>query len=237
MNRIVLIQKIIEKYRFKTYLEIGSRSGNSFLPIKCKFKIAVDPKFAIPRRKKLKWLYKNPTNIRNKYFEETSDAFFENRKTLFKKIKHFDVVLIDGLHTFKASLNDALNSLNHLNQKGIIVLHDCLPNSNAAATPAVSYEAACAMNIEGWTGRWNGDVWKTIVYLKKRYADNLDVYVLNTDYGLGIIKSKNKIPESLKIKEHLFYEINQMSYKDLCLDLEGLIGLKNKEYALELIDK
>ncbi len=237
MNRIELIQKLIQKNKFKTYLEIGSRSGNSFLPIKCKSKLAVDPKFAIPRRKKLKWLYKNLSNIRNRYFEETSDEFFINRMSLLTKIKSIDVILIDGLHTFKASLTDVLNSLKYLNSNGYIVLHDCLPKNKAAATYAASYEIACDMNIEGWTGHWNGDVWKTIVYLRKYYSDSLDVIVLNTDYGLGIVKWKNEVPKVLNYNESQFLEINKMSYDDLILDLNGLLGLKNNEFTSELFAK
>ncbi len=59
MNRITLIQKIIDKGNFSTYLEIGSQSGKSFLPIKCKNKIAVDPVFDIPIEKKIKWFIKH----------------------------------------------------------------------------------------------------------------------------------------------------------------------------------
>lgn len=43
------------------------------------------------------------------------------------------------------------------------------------------------MKLERWTGEWTGDVWKTIIYLKSKYKDCLNIAVLETDYGLGYI--------------------------------------------------
>src|SRR5690606_22200154 len=101
MNRIELIQEIFEKSDFDTYLEIGSQTGFSLFPIKCRNKIAVDPEFIIKTTQRVKWLIKNPVNFRNSYFEETSDDFFAKRKVFLKKTGKLDVVLVDGMHTFE----------------------------------------------------------------------------------------------------------------------------------------
>lgn len=237
MNRITLIQRIIQEAKFNKYLEIGSQSGKSLLPIRCKHKFAVDPKFSIPFEKKLKWLIKNPLNIRTKYFKETSDDFFSKRKSMLDKNPGFDVVLIDGLHTFEAALKDVLNSLEHLNSDGVIIMHDCYPPNIAAATPANSYEDASKMGIAGWTKEWCGDVWKTIVYLKKVYSDSLETYVINTDYGLGVVRIKKKLNLPVNIDKKMSDNINEMSFEEMAQNPKTIIGLRDKDYTEVLINE
>ena len=70
-----LIEYLIEKYNYKEYLEIGCDKDQLFSKISLKKKIGVDPY--------------SGGNIR-----KTSDDFFlSNNKT-------FDLVFIDGLHTY-----------------------------------------------------------------------------------------------------------------------------------------
>ena len=237
MNRISLIQEIINKGKFSTYLEIGSQSGKSFLPIKCKYKFAVDPVFDIPIEKKIKWLFKNPLNIRNRYFEETSDDFFLTRWSIMDKLNGIDVILIDGLHTFKASLTDVFNSLKYLNHEGVIILHDCLPPNKASATPAMSKNEAAKIESEGWTGEWCGDVWKSIVYLRKHHSDILESYVIDTDYGLGVVRIKKKIIDEMVINSNHYHEINELKFEFLTQNVQSLLDLKNEAYTVDLINR
>ena len=226
MDRITLIQNLINKKRYRRYLEIGTYKGVSFLPIRCRKKIAVDPFFKVRRKEKLKWLFKNPFNFRNSYFRMKSDVFFKEQK-LFLEKRRPDIVLVDGLHTFEASLNDVLNSLRHLSEKGVIIMHDCYPPHKAAATPGTSSADAKKAGVEGWTGQWCGDVWKTIIYLREQYNGVLDVFVLNTDMGLGVIKQKNKKALELAINRELFKKVDAMNYEEMTSNAQKLIGLRN----------
>lgn len=237
MNRIELIQEVFKNTDFKNYLEIGCHKGLSFLPIKAKYKFGVDPSFKISTSRKLKWLLKVPSNINNKYFEETSDDFFLKRKAELKELEHLDVVLVDGLHTYRASLNDVLNSLKYLNTRGMIVMHDCYPPFKAAALPTSNYPSLEEQKgVEGWTGQWCGDVWKTIVYLRKRLGQKVDACVIDTDYGLGFVRPKAKIEDrELIIDEKLYTEIDQLTYDDLAKNPQLMIDLKNAQYAETII--
>jgi len=239
MNRIELIQKIIARANFNTYLEIGCQTGFSFLPVKAKRKMAVDPNFLIPRNEKLKWILKQPSNLKNKYFEETSDDFFSNQKGYLRKLNGLDVVLVDGMHTFINSLKDVLNSLKYLNDNGIIVMHDCYPPHEAAALPTESFPTQEEQNAaEGWTGEWCGDVWKTIVYLKENYGDKLDLHVLNTDFGIGIVRPKVKTSDlDLSLNEDLFRKVDGLTYYAMMQDASSVINLKDESYANEVISK
>tara|TARA_R100000935_G_scaffold7556_5_gene15990 strand:- start:20042 stop:20746 length:705 start_codon:yes stop_codon:yes gene_type:complete len=233
MNRFILLQRLIDKYNFKTYLEIGTFHGRSFFPLKCKSKIAVDPDFRFSDKDKREWKLKNLCNFRNRYFEKTSDNFFKEDKDFLNNFGKIDLIFIDGLHTFRASLNDALNSLKYISVCGFIVMHDCYPPHKAAATPASSLDDAEEMNLDGWTGEWCGDVWKTIVYLKEKYGNSLKVNTLNADYGLGIIQMENSNFD-LEIDQELFDRITQMKYEEVTDKFNELLNLKEVN-ELELI--
>ena len=147
-TRLEITQNIIEKKNYRTYLEIGCFDDQLFDHIQCEKKVGVDP-------------------VSGGTIRATSDQFFRTNK------ENFDCIFIDGLHEYHQVKKDILNSLKFLNQDGIILLHDCLPNNYyEQATPRCQ-----------WI--WNGDVWKAIVEYRNSKA--VDVYTCNADYGIGII--------------------------------------------------
>ena len=95
-NRVNLIQQMVDKVAAKVYLEIGVFNGYSFLNTKCDQKIAVDPSFQISLGKKLKYLFKNKTNLKNKYYEITSNDFFYKQNAILNDHQP-NVIFIDGL--------------------------------------------------------------------------------------------------------------------------------------------
>jgi hypothetical protein len=125
----------------------------------------------------------------------TSDAFFDELATKPKQ-KLFDVIFIDGLHTYEQTFKDIINALHHLNPNGVIVLHDINPENENMALPAASRDQA--MQAVGQSGGWCGDSWKAVHHIIEinHSLNQLDVFTLNCDYGLGIIFPKqnfNKI--------------------------------------------
>ena len=165
-----LIDYLIKRYDYKDYLEIGCDRDQLFSRIKLENKIGVDPY--------------SGGNVR-----KTSDDFFlENNKT-------FDLVFIDGLHTYAQVKKDILNSVKFLNTNGIILVHDCLPDT-------MSKQA-----VPRYKMQWNGDVWKAIVDLRQN--PDLDIYTCEMDQGIGIIKKKNNT-SILKLST----EIDKLKFKD-----------------------
>ena len=226
MSRIDIIQNIINKKKAAKYLEIGVGRGYCFLKIRAKRKYAVDPVFRISWKEKLKWMRKNPCNIFAKYYEVRSDDYFARKKHMVG----YDVVFVDGLHTYKQALMDVDNSLLYLNKNGVIVLHDCSPPHEAAAYPADSYIQAVSNNLLSWTGEWCGDVWKAIVYSRSLSKD-LNIFVLDDDYGLGIItrgEPDNMLPFSVE-------ELNQLTYRDLEKNRKELLNLKQADFFREFL--
>jgi len=221
MNRIEVIQKIINKTGACNYLEIGVARGDAFFRIRAKQKIAVDPSFSFSNWRKIKWTIKNLSNISATYYKLDSNDFFEH-----VHLSHsLDVVFIDGLHTYKQSLEDVNNSLNHLSERGVIILHDCSPPHQATAFPAESHDQAASSNLPGWTGEWCGDVWKTICHLRS-FKKNLNVFVLDCDRGVGIV-TRGEPESSLNLTEE---ELISMSYDDLAKYKKQLLNMKNIEH-------
>ena len=101
-KRYDLINKVIMKKNYKSYLEIGCDQNQTFDNISIDKKVGVDP-------------------IQGGNLKKTSDLFFSENK------KKFDCIFIDGLHTYEQVRKDVYNSLSVLNDNGTIFIHDCLP--------------------------------------------------------------------------------------------------------------
>ena len=165
-----LIKYLIEKNGYKDYLEIGCDQNQLFSKVEINNKIGVDPF--------------SGGNIR-----KTSDAFFSNN------IDKFDIIFIDGLHTYDQVKKDIINSVKCLKENGIVLVHDCMPDSLAKQA------------VPRFKMKWNGDVWKAIVDL--RQSEELDIYTCEMDEGIGVIKNRTN-SEILKINK----SINELKFKD-----------------------
>lgn len=193
MQRYDIINLIIQQNKFKNYLEIGVCDPNiCFDKIICENKDSVDPgvEYSV-----------NPVT-----YPFTSDEFFRLLKDgALNKIDNYqwDVVFIDGLHISDQVLRDIINSLQHLNPNGYILLHDCNP-------PGIFY-AREDYYINGVQHPWNGTVWKAIYYLRSN--SDLDICTVDTDWGVGIIRNqkadqKSRPPVDF---ENSFFEYNAMA--------------------------
>lgn len=108
MIRTDIINHLIQKFGYKSYLEIGIQNGINFKRIVCKYKIGVDPEPNI----QLMGIYKM-----------TSDQFFKQNKNTF------DIIMIDGLHHADQVYRDIVNSLGCLSKNGTVVCHDMNPTN------------------------------------------------------------------------------------------------------------
>ena len=221
MDRMEVIQRILDSGRRDTYLEIGVERGFSFMPIRAKRKIAVDPNF---RRLNVIKLVSSFTGGQNLYFEMISDEFFEHHADVIGD-SGIDVAFIDGLHTYNQSSRDVENSLRFLNKNGVIVMHDCNPSTRQMEYPAASYEQAVREHPPEWDRLWCGDVWKAIANLRATRSD-LEVCVLDCDFGVGLIRRstpQNRYDVPAKGLEN-------MTYKDLERDRAAILNLREPNY-------
>ncbi|MFH1593778.1 MAG: class I SAM-dependent methyltransferase [Candidatus Omnitrophota bacterium] len=225
MNRVTVIQDILDRKKTGSYLEIGFGYGDCFLNIKAPRKVVVDPRLSFLKKRTLKYYFKNlPGNILNEYHRTTSDTYFIKRQKALSG-QPMDVIFVDGLHTYEQSRKDVLNSLKFLKEDGVIILHDCNPRSEVEALPVKSYEEVARSQTDDWEGYWSGDVWKTIAYLRSTRKD-LDIFVLNFDQGVGVI-SKGKPIDILNYSPE---EIDNLTYRDLEANREKILNLKDARY-------
>ena len=195
MTRTELINSLIEKNNYTNYLEIGVNSpaqpGYNWVGIKIPVKHGVDP------------------NV-DTTFKMTSDEFFENSVN-----QKYDIIFIDGLHIFEQVYKDIINSVNALNENGIIVVHDCNPVTEITQRRERASDA------------WHGDVWKSIVKLRIE-EPNLEIYTVNTDEGCGIIKKGSQelltVNEGIDIYDYDFLEKN----REKALNLISVDEFKDK---------
>ena len=192
MSREEIINAYIQKHSYKSYLEIGVQTGVNLDAIKCEKKVGVDPWNG---KKGPQTLHDGQVfvHVQERSDESkkitltmTSDLFFS---TYLKfKPQKFDIIFIDGAHTFANVYRDIVHSLIYLNDGGTIVLHDMLPETEKAQLSRVQH------------GTWNGDGWKGFVKARSEFGDKYKFFVLDTDFGCGIIrKSDNPSPlENIK---------------------------------------
>lgn len=195
-NRISFIQKAISNFDQKScmYLEIGTYQNETFntIPLPLKNKFGVDP-------------------ISGGNIRLSSDAFFEKNN-----IK-FDVIFIDGLHTYEQCQKDIINSLHSISNEGIILIHDLLPkNKFQEQIPRIQ-------------DVWNGDIWKVAVELNN--SKNIRFKIANIDHGIGIVKCEKNfdyVKMNDTLKNEKFDKFYYNYYKQL--------PIINSEEALLFID-
>jgi len=101
---------------------------------------------------------------------DANDSFF------IKNNRKFQLILIDGLHHAEQVYRDIDNALAALATGGTIVCHDMNPTDYQQQVIPRSQRI------------WTGDCWKAWVRLRSERAD-LDMKVVETDYGCGIIRA------------------------------------------------
>lgn len=108
-TRTDVINYFIKYRNYRTYLEIGVYDGINFMNVDCSEKIGIDPSFA-----------KLHTSARPYCVRMTSDEFFNSIPT----DQLFDIIFIDGDHTYEQVVKDIANSKKHLSANGVIIMHD-----------------------------------------------------------------------------------------------------------------
>ena len=220
-----VINHLIRKYKYFSYLEVGYYKGWSFdnvdfLPIK----IAVDPNPSkTPEQEEAKYgasiTLKAGDSHSHTLYKMTSDEFFAQRNT---GAVPFDVIFIDGLHEADQVFRDIENSLKHLAKGGFIVMHDCNPPKFEHTTTGID-------------GCWTGDTYKAVGMFKRKYMKDYTFYCVDTDWGVGIIqKRKEPIDWENLIMWPTASEESWNKWEFFDTHRKGLLSLISPEQFLEM---
>lgn len=136
-HRWEIINWIIEKRGYESYLEIGVKDGVCFNRVKCDNKYGMD----------IKPLIVNP-NVKTM----SSDEYFKTMSQL-----KFDIIFIDGDHHEEQVDRDVQNALKCLSAGGTIVMHDCDPKEKEYA----NYERKPGQIL------WSGTAYRSFLKLRR----------------------------------------------------------------------
>lgn len=185
MNRIDVINYLIKKFNYETYLEIGVATGECFNKIIIKNKESVDPA-------------EGQYSVAKPTYKMTSDEFFK------QNIKKFDIIFIDGLHHTDQVDKDIEHSLMYLNDNGTIILHDVIPMSEIAQR--------VPRETSGWNGDvWKS----IVKYRSKNNdLGCITLNLLPYEQGISIIKKSIHDTFILNLPDILTYDWLLNNFKD-----------------------
>lgn len=195
-KRTEIINYIINKCRFNTYLEIGVRNpSDNYNHINAEIKHGVDPK-----------------PLSDVTHKMTSDEFFKQNDSSV-----YDLIFIDGLHTEEQSYQDVSNALKHLNDGGVIVMHDCNPPDKHYVRPLSEYKG----------GGWCGGVYRAYIRSRFELQPDYNSCVIDEETGIGIITERHFDNKSIKYNEsYLDYDVFSNN-REAILNLVSFEELKN----------
>jgi hypothetical protein len=171
-----LINYFVKKFNYTSYLEIGVNTPHkTFNHILCSAKEGVDPNGCSTHKM-------------------TSDKFFESTPS----DKKWDIIFVDGDHNREQVKKDILNSLDHLNDNGIIVCHDVNPQQKSLLS-----SSAC------------GSAWEAFAELRGTRND-LIMYGMTFDH-LGFIHKGTQVCFDKEITYS--WEFLDMNRKELMNEL------------------
>jgi hypothetical protein len=140
------------------YLEIGVQAGATFLDVKVPHRVGVDPAFAFDTARH--------TGPDTQFHAQTSDSYFAE----LPLEACFDIVFLDGLHTFEQTLRDLHNAIAHGHRRTIWIIDDTVPVDIYSAHK-VQKDAVTMRRQERRQENfaWHGDVYKVVFALHDFY--------------------------------------------------------------------
>ena len=151
-NRTSLINLLLATNSASRYLEIGCADNTNFDAVIAEQKVGIDPGAGGTHRM-------------------TSDEFFAGYAS-----EPFDLIFIDGLHTYEQVAKDIRNSLRFLHHGGWILLHDMLPRD---------WLEEHVPRLQDYY--WTGDVWK--VGFELAQTDGVEFKIFKIDFGVGVLRT------------------------------------------------
>lgn len=149
VRRITRIGEIVGA---RSYLEVGVAWGKTFNELRFPRKVAVDPRF----------LFDTEAHAREgtSFHQTTSDEYFSRHAAGAE----FDIIFLDGLHTFQQTFRDFCASLSAAHRGTVWLIDDVFPTDIHSAWPD-RLQAAAMRRAAGGAKlpAWHGDVYKVVL--------------------------------------------------------------------------
>lgn len=198
-----VMQALHDNLRPRSYLEIGVEQGETLRAAKCP-SIAIDPELTVDQKtvgeKPVCLLYRMP-----------SDRFFSTYDPVALLGDQIDLAFLDGMHLYECLLRDFINTERCCRKNSVIVLHDCVPTDLYLARRDRNDQSL--VSCTRIRGGWCGDVWKTVLILR-RYRP--DLRIMTFDSALtGLVVVTNLDPESDELTDRYLEAVEEYASLDL----------------------
>lgn len=200
-----------------TYLEVGVFRGETLRDVSIPYRVGIDPRFRID--------VQELADERTVLVESTSDDYFRH---LDPEIE-FDVVFLDGLHTFEQTYRDLCAVLSHAHRRTVILLDDTFPTDPWSAIPDIGRSLRLREQAGLVDRAWHGDVYKVVLAIHS-FHPALDFRTLmgpgnpQTLVWRGRLADERYPPLSID-------QVARMSYFDL-LEMRHLMRESTEEEAI-----
>jgi len=218
------INRLARELAAQNYLEIGVSGGTTLFAVDVPNKSAVDPifRFSVPEASQK---YGNIS-----FNETTSDLFFSS---LPPRVK-YDLVFVDGLHTFEQTYRDICNVLLHAHDRTVLLIDDVKPNDVFSALRDVNMAQKRRRQNGGTGNDWHGDVFKVLFALHDFHPGLNYRTIVGTGNPQALVWRSNlgwrkPLFDSLEV-------ISRVTYFDM-LDHIDILRECSEEKAMELCFK
>lgn len=207
------INAIAEHIGARSYLEIGVSKGRTFHAVSVPAKVGVDPKFQFEVDER--------QQHGAEYHEVRSDEYF----TRIANEAKFDLIYLDGLHTFQQTFRDFCNSLACAHNRTVWLIDDILPIDVYSALPNHAEAVRFRKQGGGSGGAWHGDVFKVLFAIHDFFPMYSYVSFRRPGNPQAIVwkAPRNEFVPTLNSME----AIERLSYFDL-LKLLEILNLKSE---------
>lgn len=219
-----VVQALLDFYDDPRYLEVGVSTGGTFHHLKTAFQVAVDPKF------RFDWKAEQARRGEQaQYHQVTSDEYFGS---IIDPDQLFDVIYLDGLHTFEQTLRDLNNALNHLAPRGVILIDDVRPSSYQASLPDHANYLEVHKYVKGGKFAWMGDVYKLVWFIDTFYQ-SLSYATVANNHGQAVVWRERRE----FVTERGVTEVGNLSFDSFVLERETLLRRPFGEIVQDLKGK
>lgn len=204
-HRGEFIKEVAEKKQIKKYLEIGiehdPKAPYRILSAEQKLSVDIDASTGAD-------------------YIMTSDVFFNNldqgKITNLDKNYKWDIIFIDADHNAQFVYRDLMNSLNHLEDNGIIFMHDVLPIGYERTLEKPIFTNGIVLPV------MNCDAWKVFHLILKERSDLHACTLIDSLAGLGVVtKCKDGKRKLLDKHVNMFFQYSQIE-KNLKLNMNTI---------------
>ncbi len=198
-----VIARLLSRFDQPRYLEIGVNRGQTFHRVRAAEMVAVDPDFLFDHEAAA------AERPRATYHQVTSDEYFGS---IIGDDELFDVIFVDGLHTFDQTLRDLLNALEHLAPRGVLVIDDVRPPFYDASLR----DHDTAVRVRDLTGQdkpvWMGDVYRLIWFIDS-FLQHLTYRTISNNHGQAVVWRQRREA----VADRLVADVAGLSFEDFLL--------------------